>query len=108
MAGIFIFPSNEGWFALDSIDLTGLSSVTLNIGWQVPPAKGPGFEVRLDAPDGKLLGKGTMAAATKDQKSGIIKVPLEMIKDGNFHSLYFVYKSTEAIGGGVMSLQFNK
>jgi len=104
---LFLFPAGEGWFAFENIDLTGVRSVNLTSGWQTLPKKGLNFEARLDAPDGKLLGKGSIPAPAKGQQYGIIRVPIEMVNDGRFHSVYFLYKGQEPIGGGVMSVQFN-
>ena len=97
----------EGWFAAEKIDLTGVRSITLNCGWQAAPKIGATVEVRLDAPDGKLLGKATMPVVQKDQKTGVTKLPIETVTDGKFHSIYFIYKSPEKIQGGVTALRFN-
>ena len=104
---LLLFPANEGWFELDSIDLTGVSSITLVSGWQKAPKEGFSFEARLDAPDGKVVGKGNMPAPQKNQQFGITRLPIDKVTDGKFHSIYFVYKSKEAIAGGVSSIQFN-
>lgn len=89
---VFVLPETEGWFALDSIDLTGVGSVDLLLGWQQAPATALDFEVRLDSPSGKLLGNGTMPAPKKDQKNSTAQVQLTPVTDGKFHSVYFVYK----------------
>lgn len=104
---VMILPAGKGWFRLEQIDLTGVHSVNLNCGWQAPPLTGYSFEVRMDAPDGKLLGKGTMPTPQKGQQLGIVNVPLDAVVDGKFHSIYFVYNGTEKSAGGVMSAQFN-
>jgi len=104
---VMVFPAESGWFALDQIDLTGVNSINVNCGWQAPPKVGFSFEVRMDTPDGKLLGKGTMPAPQKGQQFGVVHVPIEKVSDGNFHSVYFIYKGTEKTAGGVMSVQFN-
>ena len=103
-------PQGEGWFSLDSIDLTDVKSVNLKAGWRSEIKSGIDFELRLDAPDGKLLGKGTMAAPTKDQKAGTISLPIETISDGQFHKLYFVYKpkpGSVVTGVAITALEFN-
>jgi cytochrome c551/c552 len=87
-----VLPQNEGWFALDSIDLTGVRSVTIICGWQGLPSVPLDFEVRLDAPAGKLLGKGRMPAPKKDQETGSAQVRLNGVTDGRFHTVYFIYK----------------
>jgi glucose/arabinose dehydrogenase/cytochrome c551/c552/type 1 glutamine amidotransferase len=106
-SNIMIFPPAEGWFALDSIDLTGVHSVTVISGWQAPPKTGFSFELRLDKPDGLLLGSATLPPPQKGQQFGILPIPVKGVTDNNFHTLYFVYKGSEPISGGVVSLQFN-
>ena len=106
-SNILIFPSSEGWFAVDSIDLTGVRSVNLSSGWQTAPETSLNFEARLDAPDGKLLGKASIPVPKKDQQSAVAKLPIEMVTDGKFHTIWFIYTAKEKIGGGVVSLQFN-
>ncbi len=105
-----VFPQGEGWFSKDSIDLTGVKSVNIIAGWQAVPQFGFDFEVRLDAPDGKLLGKGSVPMPQKSQKTGTAHVALEPITDGTFHKLYFIYKSKDPkaiLQAGVSMLQFN-
>jgi cytochrome c len=78
------------WAAYKSIDLTGVKKATLN-GFILPDQNvGGEVEVRLDKPDGKLLGKvklanpGRSAVATKvDATEGL-------------HDLYFVFKNEQA------------
>lgn len=105
-----IVPPQEGWFALDSIDLTGVGYVTAFTAWQnITPADFE-LEVRLDAPDGNLIGKGKMAIPKKDEKKGIIKIPLEAITDSKLHKLYFIYKpqpGKAVTGTGISSLRFD-
>lgn len=92
-SNLLVLPENqEGWFALDSIDLTGVRSVEVLAGWMQDPGTSLEFEVRLDSPTGELLGKGRMPAPKRDQKSGSAKVPVSMVNDGKFHSVYIVYK----------------
>jgi cytochrome c len=106
-ANIMLLPAGEGWFALEQIDLTGVKSLNLTCGWQAPPTTGYSFEARLDGPDGKLLGKGTMSTPQKGQQFGIVNVPVEAVTDGKFHSVYFMYNGDGKAPGGVMSVQFN-
>lgn len=91
---ILVLPAEGGWFAIDSIDLTGVRSVNIQAGWQQAPSEGMAFEVRLDAPAGKLLGKGKIPAPKKDQKTGVAPVRITPVNDGKFHTVYFVYQPT--------------
>lgn len=104
---VMVLPAAEGWFTVDSIDLTGVHSANLTNGWQAPPDKSIDYEVRLDASDGRLLGKGSMPVPKKGQQFGIAKAHLETITDGKFHTIYFIYKPQQPIVGGVMSVTFN-
>lgn len=104
---IMIFPPAEGWFALDSIDLSGVRSISLVNGWQTPPKTGFSFEVRIDKPNGIVVGRGNLATPGKTQQFGILNIPVSGVADNNLHTVYFVYKAREPISGGVVSAQFN-
>lgn len=103
---ILMLPATEGWFGIENIDLTGVKLVNLSSGWQTAPKKGFTFEVRLDAPDGKLLGTGTMPDPKPNQASGLIKVAIEPVTDGKFHTVYFVYTPKEPITAAISSVTF--
>ncbi|MEX2235216.1 MAG: ThuA domain-containing protein [Cyclobacteriaceae bacterium] len=107
---VLLLPEKEGWFALDSIDLTGVRSVNIISGWQQTPSIGLDFELRLDAPAGRLLGKGKMPAPKKDQRTGSARVRINPVNDGKFHTVYFIYKpdnEKEPIQAGVTGVKFN-
>jgi cytochrome c len=107
---LMLYPAVEGWFALDSIDLTSIKSANLVSGWQDAPEFGLDFEARLDAPDGKLIGKGGMPVPKKTQNFGIAHVTLEPVTDGKMHAVYFIYKpknAKSALQGGVTTVQFS-
>lgn len=89
---VLVLPEREGWFALENIDLTGVRAANVMVGWQQAPSASLEFEVRLDAPAGKLLGKGKMPAPAKGQRTGTAQVRLNSVTDGKFHSVYFIYK----------------
>jgi cytochrome c551/c552 len=104
---IMIFPTGEGYFPSASVDLSGVHSINLACGWQAPPKGTVDFEARLDSPDGKVVGKGSVAPITKKgQLFGIAHVSISPVTDGNLHVVYFLYKAKEPISGGVVSLQF--
>ena len=107
---LMVYPQSQGWFALDSLDLQGVKSVRIMSGWREAPPVGFDFEVRLDAPDGQLLGKGTMPVPQEGQQMGITSVKVEVVTDGEFHDVYFVYtpeSTEEAVQAGVSGVQFN-
>jgi cytochrome c551/c552 len=106
---LMIMPPNESWFELDNIDLTGLRSVNLTHFWQAAPSIGFNFEAHIDAPNGKLVGKGSMPVPAKDQKSGITHLVINPVTDGKLHKLYFIYKPVKpvAMQAGVTGVQFS-
>ncbi len=104
---VLVFPANQGWFMLDNIDMTAIRSIALALGWRDVPTAKFGFEVRLDTPDGKLLGKGSLGNVKKGQQTGNINIPVSAITDGKFHQVYFVYTADGANQAGVSSVQFN-
>jgi hypothetical protein len=105
-ANLLILPATEGWFALEKIDLTSIGSANVSTGWQTMPEKGFSFEIRLDTPNGKLIGKGSMPAPKKGQQGGVVIVPITKVTDGKLHTLYFLHKSLSPVQAGVMSVQF--
>ena len=107
---LLVYPQAQGWFALDSLDLHGVKSIQIMSGWRETPPVGFNFEVRLDAPDGTLLGKGKMPVPKEGQQMGITSVKVEPVTDGKFHDLYFLYtpeNTQEPIQAGVSGVQFN-
>jgi len=98
---IFIFPADAGWFAIEEIDLTGVTSAMLTAGWQGDLNIGLTFEVRIDAPDGEVLGKGSMPKPVKGQPGGIIPVAIKPVSDGQKHTLYFTYQTEDPLKVGV-------
>jgi len=105
-----VLPQDKGWFALDGIDLTDVKSVNVLIGWQTAPQSGFELEVRIDSPEGKLIGKGSMPAPKKNQPGGMIILRFEVITDEQFHKLYFTYTPKTGSGpvqAAIVGLEFN-
>ncbi len=105
-ATIMILPAGEGWFGIDNIDLTGVKSVSLGAGWQSAPAAPVTIEARLDAPDGKVVGKGSISGE-KGKQLGSGTMMFEPVTDGKMHTIYFVCSPVEKVTGGLTSVQFN-
>ena len=97
---LLVLPATNGWFALNDIDLNGVASADLALGWIGEPSVGFEFEAHLDSPDGKLIGKGGIPTPSpKEGKQGLaratISIPLSPITDGNLHQIYFTYRSQD-------------
>ncbi|KIC96270.1 ThuA domain-containing protein [Flavihumibacter solisilvae] len=85
-----------GWFAVDSVDLTNIRA--LQVQWQQGSGKLTTVELRLDAPDGRVI------AATKAGGSDVSVIPVTPVNDGRLHTLYIVVQRTTAETGKTPSL----
>ncbi len=107
---LLIIPANEGWFAIEDLDLSGVRSAAIMARWQGSLPFDLTFEARLDAPDGKVIGKGTLKKPNKGQDMGMIPVVFDPVNDGEMHTVYFTYKSLNPeapVLGGLIMVQFN-
>ncbi|HXL54610.1 MAG TPA: PKD domain-containing protein, partial [Chitinophagaceae bacterium] len=106
-----VMPKEEGWFSLDSIDLTGIMSANIMMGWQDAPVYGYDFELRLDAPDGKSPGKGSLLPPqNKSTHQGMAHIALQTVTDNQYHTIYIIAKprdSKEKAQAGIGAVQFN-
>ncbi|MGE5942830.1 MAG: ThuA domain-containing protein [Flavobacteriales bacterium] len=77
-SGMVILDQAKGWFALGSVDLTGVKSVALNARFfRQPPKAQYSFEVRLNAPDGPVIGRGSMPKPKAGERSVMINLPIK-------------------------------
>ena len=105
---ILLTPQTMGWFALPKIDLTGVEKAEINIGWQSEMEIVPTYEAHLDAPNGKLLGSGTLKKPKAGEVQGAISIPFDKVSDGEYHEIYFTYKpeGTTATTSAVTGITF--
>jgi cytochrome c len=87
-----VVPQSEGWFALENIDLTSVGLLEVHLGWQQTFDASLDFEVRLDAPAGKLLGRGSMPVPKGNTRTGSARVRLSPVTDGKLHTVYIIHK----------------
>ncbi len=97
---ILITPKTPGHFAIENIDLTSVSTVTLAMSWLEPTVAGFTFELRLDAPDGQLIGtlksSGGGAKGTQEKPAvGEVTGKISPVTDGKMHQLYIVSKPND-------------
>lgn len=107
--GLLLLPQQGGWFKIDNVDLTGVTSANLNLGWQKPPNQDLNFEARMDSPEGRLIGQGTLAASQSTRGTGVARINFPAVTDGKFHNIYIVYKPkdpTQPVQCGLTSVQF--
>ncbi|MGI9550696.1 MAG: PKD domain-containing protein, partial [Aurantibacter sp.] len=94
---LLVLPTKEGWFVLEDIDLKGVKTATLIVGFQELPDFPVDFELRLDAPDGKVIGKGSMLPKANQVPGGFLTGMIPIALDGPMDDikakeLYFVHK----------------
>ncbi|MBK7869944.1 MAG: ThuA domain-containing protein [Saprospiraceae bacterium] len=89
-----IVPATDGWFKIDSLDLTDIQKLTLGMGWREAPVPAYSFEVRLDKPDGEKIGELAFAGSNTPpaNRQHTISGAINAITDGKIHDLYIVSK----------------
>jgi glucose/arabinose dehydrogenase/cytochrome c551/c552 len=103
-----VLPHSPGWFSLNHTDLTDVRSIDISIGSRGPLTNDFPFVIKLDSPEGKVIGNG--AVPKKEGPAMTVHVNIDPVTDGNFHDIYFVYqpvKGTEEMQAGVSSVRFN-
>jgi len=103
-----VVPNEEGWFMIGHTDLTDIHSLNIFINSLAASKNDYPFEIKLDSPDGKVIGKGS--APKLEDKSSVVHINIDPVTDGNFHDIYFIYKpggAGEKVQSGVASVQFN-
>jgi len=104
---VLVTPNGPGWFRIDSVDLTSVNSASVRAGWQKPPAVGYTYEIRLDAPDGKLLGQFDLNPQTKNAGNGIVlNTRFDPVTDGKLHNVYVVSKPKKDGSADQVGLQW--
>ncbi len=90
-------PAENAWFAIDSLDLQGVTGAELTIGWKDAPAGAYIFELRLGAPDGNKLGEAVLnAPGNSNQKIAKLRVLFNAIQEKSRQDLYIVSRAKDA------------
>ncbi|MFD0797470.1 ThuA domain-containing protein [Maribacter chungangensis] len=84
---LLVLTGEKGWFEIEDIDLSGVQMVVLGAGWQEAPKVVYHFDVRVDAPDGKIIGKGSLPVQPEGTQGGAIVLPFTEKPNGK-HKLY--------------------
>lgn len=101
----FVIPSKPGSFVmLRNIDLTGLTGVDVVAMAPRPQLNASGgiIEVRMDAPDGKVVGKSDFIQPVDTFDPKPVKIKFDPTQGQ--HNLYFVFKNPDSKGGAMMLL----
>ena len=101
---------HNAWFAFQAVDLTGLKSLKLRIGYgdKAHPYAGGNLDIRLGSPHGALL--GTMQFESKnaekmvfEERSIDLKIP---VQKNDLEDLYFVFRNLQNQGQGVIGVDW--
>lgn len=84
---LLLLSGETGWFEIDDIDLTGVNMIVLGAGWQEAPKAVYNFDVRLDTPDGAIIGKGSLGVQPAGSQGGAVILPLTTQVKGK-HKIY--------------------
>lgn len=100
---LLILPPQEAWFAFKDLDLTGVKAASLVLGWVRPPDTSIDFEIRLNAVDGELIGKGSLPRQVQGQEGqitrGLLTIRFNNEVSAKGQDLYFIYKPKEGQPG---------
>jgi cytochrome c len=99
---IAILNEAAGWLELKQLDMSGVSSVMLTMGWQAPPEVGFDFELRSGSPDGELLGSGSLQLPQNGPGAAVI-LPITTASTGK-QDLYLTYKKQDSEAEAMVAL----
>jgi cytochrome c len=91
----FDIPGKKAWFGVPNVDLTDVKGFQFKLDWMKVPTQEVVFELRLDAPDGKLLGTARLSTNQPPLKKGVngkgtLTGKFEPVTDGKLHTVYCV------------------
>lgn len=99
----------QGWFCMDSLNLTGVNGAELTILWQENagvPQSSFSFELRLNAPDGQKIGEGSFdkSLVKEKQNRAVLKFNFPTIKEGQRQDLFIVSSPKDKNENGAIAL----
>jgi hypothetical protein len=84
-------PVGNGYFSIDSVDLTNVSSITFQIGIEEALVAGYKFMIHLDSENGSMIGQFQVPADKWVEKKVLpINVGINKITDGKMHNIYIM------------------
>lgn len=84
-------PVGKGYFSIDSVDLTDVSSITFQIGIEEALVAGYKFMIHLDSENGSMIGQFQVPADKWVEKKVLpINVGINKITDGKMHNIYIM------------------
>lgn len=96
----------RGWMKFSGISLENIKEIQVKYGVDLPSKKGWKVMLRLDSPQGRVLGTTVLGAGTAPLKTSYAVLPLSEPADNARHEVYFVFQQEdpqETAGLGVAS-----
>jgi cytochrome c len=92
-----VVPKGNGWFSIDTVDLTSINAAELMIASQASLEFGYTFEIHLDTPEGIKIGELKLPEdhAESGKWERLFKLNIDPVTDGKFHSLVIVSKPND-------------
>lgn len=107
---------HNAWFVFRQVDLTGIGSLTLRVGYgdKRYPYAGGRLEIRADSPHGKLVGEAKFEVKNSErmvfEERKITLLASERFTSSEmlatFHDLFFIFKNEENQGRGVVAVDW--
>ncbi len=94
---------NNAYIAFNQLDMSGVSQVTCVV--FAPEerlnAAGGSIEIRIDAPDGPVIGQSKPIAVVKGKQPNPVPInaSIKLALTEGFHDVYFIYKNDKAAEG---------
>jgi len=102
---MLITPQASGSFAFEHIDLAGIKTMQFDVFWDIKPENNYTYEIRLDSPDGEKIGEGVVNAPARENSETKLVIPIKVPKDGKFHDVYVVSRSSGTLDKGALKLR---
>jgi cytochrome c len=96
-----VVASNDTWVMFDDLDFTGIGGVKIGAFSQKGQTSGGNVELRLDSPDGQLMGQVTIPEMSLAPQTITFS---DKINDRR--KLYLVFKNPDAEGKPLFGLTF--
>jgi cytochrome c len=92
-----VVPKGNGWFSIDTVDLTSINAAELMIASQASLEFGYIFEIHLDTPEGIKIGELKLPEDHTESRKWerLFKLNIDPVTDGKFHSLVIASKPND-------------
>ncbi len=79
---LLVLQGEKGWYEISDVDLTGVKTMVVAVGWQEAPKVAYNFDVRVGSPDGEIIGKGNLAVQPAGSPGSAIVIPITKTPSG--------------------------